>query len=91
MSIDTNLFSMQIAVPHSVYGACEYFMPVVLRTWIIEHSLNYWYISGESWGNGYTDGITNQESVYVVNNIHESDALVFKIQFPKCKINVCKQ
>jgi len=42
-------------------------------------------------GTGFTDMITNQESIYMVRNLKETDGLAFKIQFPKCRVHICQQ
>lgn len=89
--IDTNLFSMQVSVPHSVYGHCEYFMPKPLRAWIVAHGLDNTFVGGSCTGNGYTDGVTNRESTYMVYNIDKTDALSFKIMFPKCRVHISEQ
>jgi hypothetical protein len=91
VKIDPNLFSMQIIVPHSEYGTCTYFMPDVLQHWLMDRDLQGHYCGGGSWGDGYTNDITNRESSYMVNNMQETDGLAFQIMFPKCKVYVCKQ
>ena len=98
MKIDPALCSMQIDVPHSVYGSCTHFMPDELIDWIratlmlVEGEfVDYRYCGAGSWGDGFTNGITNQESTYMVNNIHEEDATAFRIMFPRCKVHVSKQ
>ena len=92
MKIDTNLFSMQVNVPHSEYGPCEYFMPGILRDWVCgEYRLIYEYCGETSSGDGFTNGITNKESRYMVKNIQEADATAFQIMFPRCKVYLCKQ
>jgi hypothetical protein len=91
MKIDTNLFSMQISVPHSEYGPHEYFMPVILQAWVAKYKLNYEYTGGDSWGNGLTNGITNKESTYMIRNIQETDATAFRLRFPQCKVHLSKQ
>ena len=83
---------MQVNVPHSEYGPCEYFMPKILRDWVhVQNKFPYHYSGGTSGGDGYTNGVINRESIYVVNNIQEEDATVFQILFPKCKVHLCKQ
>lgn len=92
MKIDTNLFSMQLDVPHSKYGNGDYFIYEPMCEWLRNHDIRSWsYCGGGSWGNGYTNGITNQESVYMVYNIREDDATAFQIQFPHCKVHLSKQ
>jgi hypothetical protein len=83
--------SMQVTVPHSEYGACQYFMPTILREWIVAHGLDNRYVGGGSWGDGYTNGVTNCESVYLVEDINETDAIAFKLQFPKCRVFMAGQ
>jgi hypothetical protein len=84
-------YSIQINVPHSEYGACDYFMPKVLADWLKEYGLKYSYAGGGSWGDGYTNGITNKESTYIVRNAKEEDGLAFKINFPKCHVFISEQ
>jgi len=91
MKKDPNLHSMQINVPHSVYGECKYWMPKVLGLWLAERKLQYSLCSQSSGGDGTTNGITNVESHYMVCNIEEVDGLAFKIMFPKCGVHICKQ
>lgn len=91
MKIDPHLFSMQITVPHSEYGECQYFMPTILRDWIVAHGLDNQYCGGGSWGDGFTNGITNRTSVYMVRDVQEVDGVAFKLLFPKCDVFVCPQ
>jgi len=84
-------YCVQINVPHSEYGACDYFAPKVIEDWLKEHGLNYTFCGGGSWGNGFTNGVTNKESVYILRNVEDTDGLVFKINFPKCKIYISEQ
>ena len=88
---DPNLHSMQLNVPHSVYGACSFFMPTKMQEWLRKYNLRADYCGGNSWGNGFTNGVSNVDSTYMVNNIHPDDATAFGIQFPKVKIHLSKQ
>ena len=88
---DPNLHAMQLNVPHSVYGECTYFIPKPLLKWLYEYDLKYFYCGGNSWGNGYTNGVSNADSTYIVNNIQPDDATAFGIQFPQVKIHLSKQ
>ena len=88
---DPKLHCMQLNVPHSVYGACTYFIPEVIQEWLHSYNLQYNYCGGNSWGNGYTDGVMNSDSTYMVYNICPEDASAFGIQFPKVKIHLSKQ
>lgn len=85
---DLSLQTMQVSVPHSEYGPCTYFMPKQLDDWLKQYNLQGSYCGGSSWGNGYTNGITNKESTYMVYNINPGDAIAFQIMFPKCRIHV---
>lgn len=94
----TDLFSMQINVPHSEYGSCKHMMPDELIDWIRNamqlqdgYFVNYRYSGGTSSGDGFTNGITNQETIYMVYGLKEQDGLAFKLQFPKCRIHMSKQ
>lgn len=79
-------FNMQIDVPHSEYGNATYI------AWLEEHGISdYAYCGAASSGNGYTNGISNRESVYMVYNIQDVDACAFQIQFPHCKVHLCEQ
>jgi hypothetical protein len=84
-------YSMQITVPHSVYDACTYFIPKEIGDWLHSYNLKYGYVGGGSWGNGFTNGVTNQTSNYMVYNIQQGDALAFRIQFPHCKVYQSEQ
>lgn len=87
MHKDPNSYSMSLTVPHSVYGACTYFIPESMKAWLYQHGLErYSYCGGNLWGNGYTNGVTNADSVYMVYNIQPEDATAFGIQFPRVKI-----
>ncbi len=83
--------SMQVTVPHSEYGECQFFIPPVIYNWCAEYGLEYRYVRGISQGSGYTNGVTNCESIYMVDGITETDAIAFKIQFPECKVVVAGQ
>ena len=82
---------MQLTVPHSVYDACTYFAPKPMAEWLSSYKLTAYYCGGESWGNGYTNGVSNQTSTYMVYNIRPEDASAFGIQFPTIKIHLSKQ
>lgn len=84
-------YSIQISVPHSVYGACTYFIPEEISDWLHRYNLKYGYVGGSSWGNGFTNGVTNQTSNYMVYNTRQGDALAFRMQFPHCKLYQSEQ
>ena len=78
---------MQLNIPHSVYGSCGYFAPDCITDWCITHGIKYpRYCGSNSSGSGFTNGVTNAESCYTVYDIHESDAVAFKIRFPEVKV-----
>lgn len=82
-------FSMQVNVPHSKYGDGTYFMATVLQNWLKEHGLHGSYCGGASWGDGTTNGVTNKESHYMVNNLPgEETSTMFKMVFPECKVHI---
>ncbi len=81
-------YSMQVDVPHSEYGPVSYFMPLAMREWLKEKGLRYIYCGGGSWGDGYTNGITNATSSYVISNIEKEDSTAFQIIFPKCVVHL---
>lgn len=85
------VYSFQIDVPHRYYGECDYFIPEEMQTWLKTNNLHYSYCGGGSWGDGYTDGITNKESCYIVRDASEQDGLAFQIQFPFCKTHISQQ
>ena len=85
------VFTFQINVPHKDYGECDYFAPKVMDAWLREHNLDYGYAGGGSWGDGYTNGITNKESIYMVRNATQEDGLAFRIQFPFAKVHISEQ
>lgn len=89
---------MQINVPHSEYGNGTHLMADELIDWIRStlalrdgEFVDYHYCGGGSYGDGTTNGVTNRESIYMINNIQETDALAFQIMFPKCRVHVFKQ
>jgi hypothetical protein len=84
-------YSMQLRVPHSIYGPCTYFIPKPLLEWLAENNMKEWgYCGGESWGDGFTNGVNNQTSTYMVYNIQPEDATAFKIHFPNVKIYIAE-
>lgn len=85
------MHTMQINVPWSVYGQCNYFMPYDLGGWCVERGLQYSYCGKDSTGDGLTDGVVNTKSVYMVYKIHPDDAIVFKIFFPACTVHHIEQ
>jgi hypothetical protein len=89
---DPNLHSMQLTVPQSVYGECTYFAPKPISEWLYGNGCEQWgYVGSSAWGNGYTDGVSNATSNYMVYNIHPEDATAFRIQFPQVKVHLGKQ
>ena len=79
---------MQITIPHSVYGSCEYFLPAVIEKWFSENGIcRPSYAGSNSSGNGFTAGVTNKESVYMIYDIHENDPVAFKLLFPQIKVH----
>lgn len=85
-------FSMQVNVPHSKYGDGTYFIAPVLQEWLAERGLQGRYCSGSSCGDGYTNGVTNKESHYMVNGIKDRETcLMFAIIFSDVKIHVCQE
>ena len=88
---DPSLHAMQLTVPHSVYGECTYFAPKSVEEWLAGYNLSPQYCGGGSWGDGYTNGVTNHTSTYLVYNIQPDDATAFGIQFPTIKIHLSKQ
>jgi hypothetical protein len=92
MKIDPKLHSMQVDVPWSEYGKCEYSMPKEMRDWIFALGLNYQYGGTGSWGTGYyDDGRLNGESFYAVQNIQREDSIAFQLRFPKCRVHLFNQ
>ncbi len=79
--------SMQISVPHSKYGRCSWFVPGVIDEWLRKQGLYGSFCGTRSSGDGYTDGKSNGYSVYMVNNVQETDSIAFKIMFPECEIH----
>ena len=89
---DPKLHCMQLSVPHSVYGACTYFIPSPIIAWFAQYDIADWsYCGGNSWGDGFTNGVSNADSTYLVYNIRPEDASAFGIQFPHIKIHLSKQ
>ena len=83
--------SMQLSIPHSVYGESIYFISTPIRAWLHEHGFNYSYCGNSQWGNGYTDGVSNVVYEYTVYNINPEDATLFGIHFPDVKIYLSRQ
>ena len=79
---------MQIDVPHSEYGEGTYFIGDVLQRWLRERGLKWAYCGCSSWGDGYTNGVTNRESTYMIRDMEREDGLAFKIMFPKCRVYI---
>ena len=84
-------FNMQVNVPHLEYGNDNYFMPSILIEWLRRNGIVDDDIVVIHTGYDYTNGVTNWESVYMVNDIQEEDATAFRIQFPKCKVYLFNQ
>ena len=92
MHKDPNLHFMQISIPQSIYGECTYIIPKVFVEWFAQQDIKNWgYSSSESWGDGYTNGLSNKTSTYMVYNIHPEDATLFKIFFPTVRVYTGKQ
>ncbi len=86
------MFSLQITVPHSFYGKCEYFIAPKIAAWLKNLGLDYSLCGQNAWGNGYDkNGITNKETVYMVKDVQETDGIAFKIMFPKCGVFMSEQ
>ena len=93
MKLDPTLFSMQVEVPEWKYGKCDWFIHGHMHEWLREMGLDYSWAGSTSTGNG-KDETTGRSTVYftyMVRNCEEEDASAFGIQFPECKIYVCKQ
>jgi hypothetical protein len=82
------LTSMQVTVPRAEYGACQYFMPSPMENWLNDKNLKTSMVGRESYGNGYTNGVTNRTTTYMIRNIEATDATAFQLMFPKCKIHL---
>lgn len=98
MKIIPDVFSMQLDVPHSVYGRCFHIMPDELIDWIRGtmglqdgEFVNYEFVGETTHGDGFTNGISNRETVYMVYGLKEEDGSAFKLLFPKCKIHMSQQ
>lgn len=84
-------YSIQLAVPHSVYDSTTYSPPETINEWLKEKGLRGEYVGGHSSGNGYTNGINNSVSIYMIHGAQETDGSALAIQFPECKLHICKQ
>lgn len=92
MKLEAGLFSIQIEVPESEYGQCEWFMANPIEEWLKQHKLTPIYAGNNSWGTGYdANGVSNKHFVYMVRNAQETDGIAFRIQFPKCKVHIGEQ
>lgn len=87
------IFSMQLTVPHSKFGKCSFFMPEIIRAWICENlgPFDYTHCGENRSGDGYTNGVTNTESVYIIKWLLEEDGTRLKIAFPECRVHMSCQ
>ena len=92
MKKDPNLYSMHLSIPDAVYGRHGFLAPRPIRDWLYANKLSDWSrCGGEQTGDGYTAGVTNRLSMYIVNNIQPEDATAFAFMFPHIKIHLSKQ
>ena len=77
---------MQIDVPHKIYGDGNHFLNAEISTWLYENKLTYRLVGKSLSGNSRSN-----TSTYHIEDIHETDAIAFQIQFPKCKVHLYKQ
>ena len=83
---------MQLTIPHAIYGDADYFGPTPIREWLYKQGHLHWGLVGKtSSGNGYTNGVTNYCSVYMVYNIQPEDATALGLLFPNIGVHLSKQ
>lgn len=79
--------SMQIGIPERVFGNCHYLCHPKIEGWMRHYKLNLSYCGSNLSGTGYDEnGVSNRTWSYMVYNINEEDASMFKIQFPECSV-----
>ena len=82
-------YSMQVDVPHHVFGANTYFAAPEISSWLYVNKLTYRYCGMSSSGCGLGEnGLSNYKSHYIVEHIHETDATAFQLKFPECKVSI---
>ena len=84
-------FLIQLAIPHSVYGFSTYSPPGHINQWLEANNLRGEYVGSQLNGDGYTNGVSNMMSVYIIQGAQETDGLALAIQFPECRLHVRKQ
>ena len=83
---------MQVSIPERIFGDCHYLCPLEMHKWVDEYKLRISYCGSNSSGTGYDkNGESNREWSYMVYNIKEEDASIFKIRFPDCKVYLSEQ
>ena len=83
---------MQIGIPDRVFGNCHYIVAPRIRDWMDKYKLHISYCGSNLSGTGFDkNGESNKEWSYMVYNIREEDASMFKIQFPDCRVHLSEQ
>jgi len=85
------VFSLQVDVPHRDYGACDYFIPAVMNDWLQKQGLDARWVGCQSNGDGYTNGITNKESCYLIKDAKKEDGFAFQLLFPRVRVHIHQQ
>lgn len=89
--VQEGIFVIQLGVPHSVYGSTTYFPPKVIDEWLKERNLRGDYVGGHLSGDGFTNGISNAVSNYMITDAHEHDGLALGLRFPECSLYITKK
>lgn len=79
---------MQIDVPHRIYGDGGHFQNSAIATWLYENKLTYELVGRSLYGAADNLPCSKNMSHYNIENIHETDASAFQIQFPDCKVHL---
>lgn len=82
---------MQLDVPHSIYGKCDFFITESMYIWLMNNGLSAKFQGTDTWGSGFDQhGKSTTTACYKVEGIDETDATAFGIMFPGCDITIFK-
>ena len=79
---------MNITIPASVYGDCNFFLPPEMGKWFKSNRLKYpTRVFTTSTGDGTNGkGMSNIKYHYIAYHTTKEDALAFKLMFPYCDV-----
>lgn len=78
----------QIELKHSRWGSISYFPPKEIDEYFAKLGKQCQFVGGGSWGDGYTNGVANSYSTYMVYDANRDDILLFKILYPDARVHV---